>query len=463
MFAGIWLVIFSDFKKIPTDYDQTVDFQGTYSVLAEREFIQELLSSRSINGLLASPESMFLLANPRTQEFLFSDDIKSLLSRPELAAQLAVDLPSLSQVLTPDVMGALADPAVGQLLANPVFQTILADPAAALQSTDPAVQQFLADPQVQGLLGDQALLQALTSPAVGQFLASPAFAALLSDPAVARLLVNPVAADVLGDPVILNLLGDPAALALLADPRTIQILANPSALPLDEIPVNFHRVREAVSNDGDRLLLNQTFDASLLGVGQPLDQFSSTAVLSVDRSSREYIDGGTEPRRGRFAFPSDVSKKQHYDLWVHEVFRPVRAKYVRTEDRDGLKTYVFEAMESGIPLGAEPKRVLGIPDDLALVADVKLTTWTEPKTGITVDVDSEIVYRVDNPNIGSPVVFNGQIHYSDQSVAASIDDAIDGKRLIFWLGLFMPWTVMVLGFLALSGALISWGRRQQGA
>ena len=63
MFAGIWLIIFSDFKKIPTDYDQTVDFQGTYSVLAEREFIQELLSSRSINGLLASPESMFLLAN----------------------------------------------------------------------------------------------------------------------------------------------------------------------------------------------------------------------------------------------------------------------------------------------------------------------------------------------------------------------------------------------------------------
>ena len=308
-----------------------------------------------------------------------------------------------------------------------------------------------------------AVIETLTSPAIGQLLASPSFAVLFSDPAVVRLLANPVTADVLGDPLIMNLLGDPAALALLMDPRTTQLLANPSGLPLDDIPVNFHRVREAVSHDGDRLILDQTFDATVLGVGQPLDQFSSTAKLSVDRGSREYIEGGSEPRRGRFAFPSDVSKNESYDLWVHEVFRPVRARYVKTEDRDGLKTYVFESNETGIPLALEPKRALGIPDGLAIVADVRLTTWTEPKTGITIDVDSEIIYRVDNPDIGSPVVFNGQVHYSAESVATSIDDAKDGKRLIFWLGVFMPWTVMGLGFLGLSTALISWSRGQQNA
>ncbi|MDA1128711.1 MAG: porin PorA family protein [Chloroflexi bacterium] len=461
MFAGIWLSSFSDFKKIPTDYSQTVDFQGTYSVLEERELIQELLSSPSINTLLANPPSIVLLADPQTRSLLFGDDIRSVLSRPELASRLASDLPALSQALTPEILAALANPAVVQLMANPVFMTVLADPGAALRSTDPEVRQFLASRQVRGLLGDPALLQALTSPAVGQLFASPGFAAVLSDPAVLNLLRNPATGAVLGDPVVMNLLGDPAALALLTDPRTVKLLSDPSELSLRQIPVNFHRVRNAVSNDGDRILLNQTFDASVLGGGQPLDQFSSTAVLAVDRASREYINGGTEARRGRFAFPADVSKNEKYDLWVHEVFEPVRAEYNRTEVRDGLETWVFESNRTGIVLREEPKRSFGIPADLPMVSDVALTTWTEPKTGITVDVDSEIEYRVIDPDIGSPVVFNGQIHYSGESVKDSIDDAKDGKRLIFWLGGVLPWSVMSLGFLVLSTALIAWGRRQQ--
>ena len=459
VFGAIWLTtVFPGFKKIPTDYTQTIDFQGTYAVVGEQEFLQQLLTNASIQLLVASPSTLTLLADPAAQQLLTGDDLGNLLADPALMQQLLTNLPALQQATDPAIQQALANPSIQQLLANPtalellgnpVVQQVLADPEAAMQSTDPVVLQILADPLLQQLVADPTVLQALAEPAVQQLLANPTLLSLLTNPVVQSLLANPAVPALLTDPVIQGLLVDPSGLALVADPRTLQLLADPSNLPMVKFPVNFHRVREAESTDGDLVFLHQDFDATVLGTGQPLDQFSSEATLAVNRETREYVPdvGGTERRRGRFAFPFDVKKGQEYDIWIHEVFQPITATFIETGEVEGLEVYVFQSQVQDLALPDEPKRDLGIPETLDLLADVVMVTKTEPKSGITVDVESSITYRLNNPALGNPVVFKGDIQYSSESIATSVDDANDARSLLFWFGGFLPWSSISLGLL----------------
>ena len=506
VFGAIWLTaVFPGLKKIPKDYDQTIDFQGTYAVVADQEFLQSLLTSPSIQQMLSSPETLQILGNPATQQLLAGDSIKALLADPDLLKGLLADPAILRQTADPALARALSDPGIRtmlndpqalatltspatlqvltnptvqeliatpgalELLGDPKVQQVLANPGAAAQSSDPEVQALLANPLLQKLVADPATLQLLASPDVQKLLASPLvpvvagnleIIATLANPTVRQLLANPallqlVAAPevrtILADPVMQQLLGDPAALALLTDPRTLRLLADPTNLGLDEIPVNFHRVRAAERSEGDLLFLHQDFIATVLGTTQEIPQFSSTATLAVDRDTRQYVPGGTEPRRGGFAFPFDVKEDAEYSIWIHEVFDAPKSRFVEIDEVDGLAVLTFRIKEQGLVLPAEPKRNLGIPESLNLTADVEMTTKTEPKTGITVDVVSSIRYQLNNPVLGNPTVFKGEIRYSDASVVSSVDDARDARRSLFWFGIFMPWTAIGLGILLVIG------------
>ena len=473
IFGVIWLTtVFPGFKKIPTDYAQTVDFQGTYAVVDEQEFLQQLLANASIQRLVASPSTLTRLADPAAQQLLAGNDLKTLLADPALMQKMLTNLPVLAQATDPAIQQMLANPSIRQLLANPTalellgnpaVQQILADPVAAQQSADPRVQQLLANPLLQQLVADPAVLQAITQPAVQALLANPTLLTLLIDPAVQSLLINPVVPKLLADPVVQGLLTDPSGLALVTDPRTMQLLANPSELPMVQFPVNFHRVREAERADGDVIFLRQDFAATVLGTGQPLDQFSSQATLAVNRKTREYVPGGTEQRRGGFAFPFDVKQNQEHSLWVHEVFQPIPTTFIGEDKVEGLEVVVFQGQVQGLALPNEPKRNLGIPETPDLLADIQMVTKTEPKTGITVDVASHITYRLNNPALGSPVVFDGDIRYSDESIATSVADAQDAQRQLFWFGGFLPWSSISLGLLLgiLGGSFV--GFRSLGA
>lgn len=472
-FGSIWLTtVFPGFKNIPSDYEQTIDFQGKYALVSDQPFLQQLLTNASVQRLAANPSSLKKLAEPAAQRLLVSGDLQGLLADPALLQQVLSNLPRLTQASTPDIREALSnpsfqrlvnDPAALQLLRDPQVQKVLADPAAALRSTDPAAKQILSDPLIQRLMADPATAQALASPAAKQLLADPTLVGLITNPAVQKLLANPSVPTLLADPVVQGLLADKAALGLLADPRTLRLLAQPSQLPLAELPINLHRVRRAQRGDGDVLLIHQDFVATVLGTGQPLDQFSSQATLAVNRKTRQYTPGGSEPRQGAFSFPFDVRKEREYALWVHEVFQPIPTTFLRTEEIDGLRVYVFESKVERVPLPAEPKKNLGVGGKLELVASVNLLTWTEPKTGITVKAESHIAYKLDNPALGDPVVFDGNIIYSDSSISTALSDARDARGRLFWFGLFLPWACMGVGiFLVLvSATVVGLGRRRR--
>ncbi|HIB09295.1 MAG TPA: DUF3068 domain-containing protein [Gemmatimonadetes bacterium] len=260
----------------------------------------------------------------------------------------------------------------------------------------------------------------------------------------------------LSDPAIQGLMGDPAALQLIMNPLTTKLIASGGQPELTAIPIDFHRVRTAKRTEGEILFLDQDFSASVTGLGQPLPQFSSTSILAVDRDSRQYVEGGSEARRGGFAFPFDVSKDQKYPIWVHEVYQPLIASFVGISEVEGLDVYTFEIKEAELIVPDEAKLELGLPASLNLVADVFMKTQTDPKSGITVQLDSKITYKLVNPALGNPTVFEAEIRDTEASVSISVDDARTVKRQLFWLGIFMPRTVLGLGIVTvgISGLLL---------
>ena len=303
------------------------------------------------------------------------------------------------------------------------------------------------------MLANQALLSLLADPVVQQLLTNPTLLSLVTNPAVQQLLANPE---------LVSLALNPAVPAILGDPAVQQLLVDPDGSLLPTFPVEFQRFREVVRTEGDVLFLEQDFtdtlweDAQASGTALDRPSFSSTATLAVDRETREYVSGGSEPRIGGFAFPFDIKKDEQYAIWIHEVWDAPLAKFVEpAEDEedevDGLKVYIFRIAEEGLVLPPEPKIIQKVPESLPLTASVVNVTKTEPKTGITVDVESNITYRLQSEALGNPVVFKGSIRYSDASIATSVDDARDARRLLFWFGVFMPWTFIGLGIVLMAG------------
>ena len=476
--GAVWITaVFPGLKKIPTDWDQTVEWEGTYAVVAEREFIQELLANASVGQVLGSPSTLQLLAKPETQQLLAGGQLDA-----ELIGSVAGLLsdPAVSKLIfSPNTAAVLANPLVPKLLGSPEVLTQLLDPdvqaalgaLAAGQPPDASILPLLQNELVQELLAAPETLQLLLSEETKLLLSSPLVGVVSANPALLGLLTNPAIPPLLGDPVILQLLGDPTGLGLVTDPRTLRILADPANLPLDEFEVTFRRLREGDSDltkeardnesiESGVLLIRQTFDdvlfQSAAAQGTPLDRgdFSSTAVLAVEREDRLYVPGGSEPRIGRFAFPFDVKKDQKYPIWIHEVWDAPLAEFVEEDEVNGLDVYTFRIKEEGLVLPPEPKRIQKVPENLPLIASVVNVTKTEPKSGVTVDVQSSITYRLANDALGNPVVFQGDLTYSDESIASSVDDAEDIRFLLFWVGIFLPWTLIGLGIVFLVGGAV---------
>jgi hypothetical protein len=351
-------------KNIPADYTQTVDFQGTYSLVQDQAFYLQLMTNPTVGKLVASPDSLKTLARQDVGILLSSDAFKALLANPA------------------------------------ALQAIITNPQAAASSADPAVRAVVTNPAAQALLADA---------------------------------------------VIRGILADPAALKLVLDPRTMNIITNPGKLPLQNIPLMFHRVRTAERTEGGTLFLHQDFDATMQGTGAPVAQVSSKATLAVNRATREYAPGGTEPRIGRFAFPSGIKQSETYHLWINEVYAPLPAKYSATEEVNGLTVDTFKIQEKGV----------------TVPADVTATLKTEPSTGITVDFASDIAYNLANPALGNPTLFRAAIKYTDGSIAASVADASSASTRLLCLGRIVPIVLVVGGLLAVVSVVIAMQPRQE--
>ncbi len=370
LFSAVWvLAVFPGMKKIPADYHQTADLEGTYSVVANQDFLIQLLSNPGFQRLLSSPATLQVLGNPATGQFLASDALKGLLANPA------------------------------------VLQAVLTNPQAAAQA----------------------------------------------NPQVAQVLANPAAQALLGDPVIRGILSAPAGGPLLLDARTLKLLADPAHPAMQDIPIHFHRVRTTESVDGDKLVIHQDFDASIKGVGTPLPQLSSKNTLVVDRQTRQYLPGGSEPRVASFSFPFDTSAAASYSLWSTEVYMPVTAVFEKEDTVSGVKVLNFRAKVSGVTLNDAAKKDNALPTSLDLKADADIFWQVEPQSGIPVNGAANVTYKLNSPALGNPPVFVAKTAPTADSVANSVDDAKSANAMLFMGGVLLPSLVALIGSLLFIG------------
>jgi hypothetical protein len=290
---------------------------------------------------------------------------------------------------------------------------------------------------------------------------------------------------------------------------TAKLLLNPAALAsgdltkalLRDVPVTVDRTVKTLATDGAAAQVSDTRILRAKGGG---DLGRAEAVYAVDRTSLEAAKShptgwAVGDHRGlTVSWPVGAAKKD-YVGWVSDTQSTTPLRYVRTEKRGGVQTYVFEAAVAPAPikdqqvLASLPKslapKVLGalatvlpVPEALKaqlgqvvprLTTDVPLTYsyeststyWVEPSTGIVLDVKREEIRKVGLELPGgasvpaSIPVYDVSTAAADASVKDATKDASDGRDAIRLYGTILPVGLLILGLLALLPAVITLGAR----
>ena len=151
----VWMAqVFPSLKKIPADYDQTVDFEGTYSYVADGDFFIQALGNASVRGVLGSPPTLLLLSRPETQQLLASPQLPAVLGDPRVLAALA----------NPAAAGQIQDPAILQLIGSAAFQALVRDANIVKLFTDREGLSAMLDPRMGRLLRNPANPQMVDLP-----------------------------------------------------------------------------------------------------------------------------------------------------------------------------------------------------------------------------------------------------------------------------------------------------------
>jgi hypothetical protein len=179
--------------------------------------------------------------------------------------------------------------------------------------------------------------------------------------------------------------------------------------------------------------------------------------FAVDRHTGEavddpdYLPADAEPHEGLVnKWPFDAEKKT-YAYWIGP--ETADAVYDRTEEVDGLETYVYHVETEEMPIT--------ITDGVEGFYQETTDLWIEPKTGQIVDQVSEQVRTLSD---GSPFL-TLNLEFTDEQVAENVDDiGADADLLQLATG-----TVPLIGYLVgvplllLGLALLFLGRGKQPA
>jgi hypothetical protein len=197
----------------------------------------------------------------------------------------------------------------------------------------------------------------------------------------------------------------------------VAVFVQSSCLVKDEGDID-----ECVSSDdpGDRLLSATT------------DNFATDRVTAEAVNDPTYLPAEAEPHEGVInKWPFEAEKKT-YPYWDSVTKTGVEAVYDRTEEIDGLETYVYKVSIADAPIELSE----GVPGTY----DDEKEIWVEPLTGSIVDqVDSQVRYNED----GEPALAL-ELSFTDEEVAEKVDEAKSKSSLLR----LATWTVPLIGFIA---------------
>jgi hypothetical protein len=288
---------------------------------------------------------------------------------------------------------------------------------------------------------------------------------------------------------------------------TFQTLLDPQALASgnllqaikQNVPMTVAQDVKAQSTSGNTALMSdsRTTQAAGATVEQTKWQYA------VDRQSLEAVSSHPSswnviPAKGlTVSFPFGAQKK-NYTGWVPETQTTITLNYLRSEQKQGITTYVYEGKVPPTKL-ADPQILAALPKQLPasllkllasagnlpaaqaaqlqqilpqLPAEVPMaylfqddsTFWVDPDTGLVIDVhrNQQRVAAIALPN-GTTVPLIPAVAVTYQDTAASsqsaADDARHGRTVIKWLGVYLPIILLVLGVVLLAVAALLGLRR----
>ena len=180
----------------------------------------------------------------------------------------------------------------------------------------------------------------------------------------------------------------------------VAVWVNSSCLVKDE-----GGIEGCVSSDDpeDRLLSAST------------DNFATDRVSGLAVNDPQYLPAEAEPHEGLVNKWPFESEKTTYPWWDSVVGAPVDATYDRTEEIDGLETWVYKVSVSDVPIE--------LAEDVPGTYNDEKELWVEPMTGAIVDqVDHQ--ERLDEDG---EVAIAINLEFTDEEVAES-DRGRPGER-----------------------------------
>ncbi|MBA3489381.1 MAG: DUF3068 domain-containing protein [Longispora sp.] len=269
---------------------------------------------------------------------------------------------------------------------------------------------------------------------------------------------------------------------------------------LTNVPVSAERTVKVQATDGD---VAEATDSRTLKAENGQELGKTEVTYAVNRKTLEAAgehpdDWQVTPHNGlTISWPIGAEKKD-YSAWVNETQATIPVKFVKEEDKGGVKTYVYQAESAAAPikdtqvLDALPKALpstalaglaarLPLPDatkaalaralpslggtvPLSYTYQVTSTFWVEPTTGIVIDNQRQEV-REATPGAAPLAVpiYDVSSAFSEQSVKDAAADATDSRDSIQLYSKTLPLILLVLGLLALLGGLLGWFTRKRRA
>ncbi|MEP6855613.1 MAG: DUF3068 domain-containing protein, partial [Pedococcus sp.] len=167
-----------------------------------------------------------------------------------------------------------------------------------------------------------------------------------------------------------------------------------------------------------------------------------------------------------FKFPFGL-QKQTYQWWDGDLGKATDIKFVREEQIQGLKTYVFrqtidkaEVAQRPVPKAIFGDQAAGTVDARVMYGNIR-TLWVEPNTGVLIKGQEQVDKSLVAAGYEDVATTLGTIGYSDATVKKNVQDWSSKGSLLGFIGGPLTFVGIGLGILLVAlGLFLTLGVRE---
>ncbi|MFF3865234.1 DUF3068 domain-containing protein [Micromonospora sp. NPDC001898] len=196
--------------------------------------------------------------------------------------------------------------------------------------------------------------------------------------------------------------------------------------------------------------------------------------LALDRKTgaaqqwdKQWLDTGSNRQSVNYSgqiykFPFGTEKKT-YEIFDRDISTTQPARFIKTEQINGLETYQFtqEIRDATQPLPADRLKLLvgqlvpGATTGRVSYSNTR-TVWVEPATGQFIKVQEKQSKKLVGDNGQETVILDAVFTYTDDTIASSADKAGSNRQLLQMVKLWGPLALAVIGLaLVIVGLLMA--------